>query len=516
LLSTDEAVTLDAMPTGGASLVGRAPEAARIGREHIGGPIENLVRMAPFMKEARDPANIRLLEAFGPPRVPGWTPGFVTKNMQKDLYDIGANLTRKFQFDYSELTDFERVWAKSIFPFYTYYRKNFVLQAGELVKQPRVMASTYKTMNYISENDEELGPDMSALIPSYMDNLMAFQVPVPQSVRSVLGLPKDQPLFLNPKMPFAGLNLLPAVWNLFKDKDTFPQRAMRVLAPIFGSVGPHTMGIPGAKIALEYATGDQLGLARPIDFQRASSNDYRDSYRAAPFWTKYMPKPLQNWMGIVTTNGGQKMMTASNLYILEQVATPFISNWGNSVAPDASTESDKGKARANMVSWMTGVRLIPADMHRLFKNQSYAIKNRLESKQAELRQRGLELTPQDQHDLDLANLGVETGTSMKAVRDVRTGRSTVMGMPKFHPIRRMETIGHRISEGEKSHNQLGRDEAKYGRRAPEMRKRKRALEDLARMKKRKTTPYTPGQMQAIHRVTLAGMKNKKIMRKGPS
>lgn len=91
-----------------------------------------------------------------------------------------------------------------------------------------------------------------------------------------------------------------------------------------------------------------------------------------------------------------------------------------------------------------------------------------------------------------------------------------MGMPKFHPIRRMETIGHRINEGEKSHSQLGRDEAKWGRRAPEMRKRRRALEAIARMKKRKTTPYTPGQMQAIHRVTLAGMKNKKIMRKGPS
>jgi hypothetical protein len=91
---------------------------------------------------------------------------------------------------------------------------------------------------------------------------------------------------------------------------------------------------------------------------------------------------------------------------------------------------------------------------------------------------------------------------------------------RIHPIRRLGTITHRISEGEKSHNEMGKYESKYGRRAPEMmrrdRKRKRALEALARMKKRSTTPYTPAQMQNIHRVTVAGMKNRKIMRKGPS
>jgi hypothetical protein len=395
-----------------------APDIARLGREKVGGPIENLVRLAPFMKEAKDPMNVRIMEAFGPPRVPGWQPGFVTKNMQKDLYDVGASLVKKFQFDYSDLTDFERVWAKSIFPFYTYYRKNFVLQAGELIKQPRAMATVFKTMNFASENDEELSPEMQAMLPDYMSNLMMFQIPVPKSVRRTLGLPMDQPLYLNPKLPFAGLNLMPAVWNMFKDENTpTPQRAMKVLAPIFGSVGPSPMGIPGAKIALEYATGDQLGMARPIDFQRASSNDYRNSYRAAPFWTNHLPKTMQEWMGIVKTKDGQKMMTASNLYVLEQLATPFITNWGSSVAPDMATESDTGKARANMVSWMTGVRLTPVDMHRLFKNQSYAIKNRLEAKQSELRSRGLQLSPQDLVYLELAKQGVDVARVVDVRRE---------------------------------------------------------------------------------------------------
>jgi len=44
--------------------------------------------------------------------------------------------TKKFHFDYNDLTDFERRWARPFFPFYTWFRKNSVLQVDQLVHKP--------------------------------------------------------------------------------------------------------------------------------------------------------------------------------------------------------------------------------------------------------------------------------------------------------------------------------------------------------------------------------------------
>lgn len=374
-----------------------APELAKVGKR-FGGTIEDLVRLAPFSKYSSDPQIARLLHEYGPitingARHPGWT-----KDQQQIMYDIGAHISKHFQFDYTELTGFERYIAKTIFPFWTYYKKNFMLQAKELIKQPRQFEAAVRVMNYINDEGQELGP-YEGLLPNYFNNIEAFQVPVPNFARTKLGLPENQPLYLNPKMPFLSLNMFPPLWNIINDPNTpTSQKILESFAPVFGAWGPYSpLPLPFSKVLLEAGTGHNLGLNRPIDYQRVNSNDFRNSYVPMPGWMKFVPAPIRNQLfhPIYDKKRKQWEITATSNYVAEQMATPFVNNLGHAIGPQGASKADKAKARANTVSWLTGVRLIPVDILRLDRNNAYTIKNVLESKQSELRQQGKELNNQD-------------------------------------------------------------------------------------------------------------------------
>jgi hypothetical protein len=389
-----------------------APEAARTGRI-IGTTIEDVVRLAPFMKASHDPVLLRYMDAFGPIRVPGMKhPGF-SKAEQSAMYDIGANLSKHFQFDYSDLTDFERKWAKLIFPFYTFYRKNFVLQMQLLAEAPRGLHGAQSVMNYLNENGD-VSDAMQQLLPEYFDQISAFQIPVPQGMRKRIGLPLDQPLFLNPKLPFMSLNLMPDLWDVFRDTgQPTPQKVLAAFAPMLGSIGPFApLPIPGMKPMLEAATGMQLGLNKTIDYQRSSSNDWRNSYVPAPSWVTFLPKPVRDFMGIFPwmktvqsgKPGGGLLMTATGQYVLDQISTPFVTNLGQAIPTGGA---DPGKAKADLVSWMTGIRLIPVDTLRMHRSWAYRLKSMLEARQQDLKDQGKQLEPQDAETLSIVRQQVK-------------------------------------------------------------------------------------------------------------
>jgi hypothetical protein len=256
-------------------------------------------------------------------------------------------------------------------------------------------------MNYVNENpaNDHLGP-WQEILPSYFNNLNAFQVPVPNSVRDKIGLPHDQPMYLNPKMPFLSINLIPNLYDIVKNpNETSSQKMLETLAPLFGSVGPFApVPLPGAKIMLEAGTGHNLGLNRPIDFQRASSNDLRQSYVPAPSWIKYLPEALQKGFFHASKNPktGKLEVTATANYVLQQMSAPFINNLGQSIAVQGASEEEQGKAKANLVSWLTGVRLMPVDVLRLDRNAAYTLQDQLEAEQSELRSRGQQMSIEKQ------------------------------------------------------------------------------------------------------------------------
>jgi len=77
------------------------------------------------------------------------------------LSKIGEGLTpeeaslsvKKYLFDYTELTNFEKDVLKRVFPFYTWSRKNIPLQIENIIKQPGKYAAIVKAKNAIESGD---------------------------------------------------------------------------------------------------------------------------------------------------------------------------------------------------------------------------------------------------------------------------------------------------------------------------------------------------------------------------
>lgn len=374
--------------------IAAAPEIAAAGRK-VGGLIEDVVRLAPFMKHANDPYILHYLDEYGPITVGKGVIHDLSRDQTSLMYDIGGDITKHFQFDYTDISLPER-YLKQLFPFWVYYKNNFLLQLKETVKQPRIALTAQKLANYIADEGESLG-GIEDILPHYFDNLGAFQIPVPGWAREKMGLPKDAPLFLNPKLPhFAAYAMFPPLWDAFRDtgENTWEKFARIAITPWAGSIGPLAPApIPGAKLMFEAWANRSLGLGRPIDFQRASSSDIRSSYVPAPGWAKYLPQAVQDWLGIFESpNGRGRVMTATSQYLLNSLSTPFISNLGKSVTIDAQNE---GKARADLVSWMTGIRLMPIDALRLTRAWAYSQENLMEGRRSELQEKGADLPPDE-------------------------------------------------------------------------------------------------------------------------
>lgn len=81
--------------------------------------------------------------------------------------ELEAALTvKKYLFDYSELTQFERGFFKRLFPFYSWTRFNLPLQFEHLITRPGPFSAVAKARNMISAQSPE-APDES-LLPKWM------------------------------------------------------------------------------------------------------------------------------------------------------------------------------------------------------------------------------------------------------------------------------------------------------------------------------------------------------------
>ncbi len=74
---------------------------------------------------------------------------------------------RKFLFDYSDLTDFERNVMKRIFPFYTWSRNNIPLQVAMLIQQPGKFSAIGKARDNIERSIEDEPMD-ERFIPEWL------------------------------------------------------------------------------------------------------------------------------------------------------------------------------------------------------------------------------------------------------------------------------------------------------------------------------------------------------------
>jgi hypothetical protein len=223
-----------------------------------------------------------------------------------------------------------------------------------------------------------------------------FRIPVPGPLRDILGLPQDQDAYLNPKLPYASLNLFPPLWELFNEQSiTSPNsKWLQMFAPLFGSIGPNTI-IPGAKPLFEYSIGYNLGLARPIDYQMLESGGWRNSYRQAPSFMEHVPGPLRDLFGVYKDPKTNELMMSSGMaYVAETMASPFMSSSGD-VFNWGGTGGNADRVKANSFSFITGVRLTPVDPLKLQRGWLYRMENYLEGKKSSAKARGEEFSSED-------------------------------------------------------------------------------------------------------------------------
>lgn len=115
----------------------------------------------------------------------GWTrmTGFIHNLKEGMSYDQAATVTKKFLFDYQDLTTTERKVFRRIIPFYTWLRKNIPLQVEMLFKQPRVYSRLNKMYESANggpvdwENEPEYIKESMAIKPFGGDNYVGLNMP---------------------------------------------------------------------------------------------------------------------------------------------------------------------------------------------------------------------------------------------------------------------------------------------------------------------------------------------------
>ena len=114
---------------------------------------------------------------------------FLDRLSKGDTVEKAVAQTRKYLFDYSRLTDFEKGVMRRVFPFYTWTRNNVPLQVEQLIKQPHKAAAVAKTFSNLTPLTEE---EKEALPPYLTEGLSASLGKTPEGELRVLsgfGLP---------------------------------------------------------------------------------------------------------------------------------------------------------------------------------------------------------------------------------------------------------------------------------------------------------------------------------------
>jgi len=93
---------------------------------------------------------------------------FIAKREKGLSAQAAADSVQKYLFDYSELSDFERLTLKPIMPFYTWSRKNLPLQVETLITQPGKIAQLGKIKAEIEAQTDKKFKPPEMMLPQWM------------------------------------------------------------------------------------------------------------------------------------------------------------------------------------------------------------------------------------------------------------------------------------------------------------------------------------------------------------
>jgi len=238
---------------------------------------------------------------------------FIQKRL--DGLDAGSSAAsvKRFLFDYTELTPFERDYLKAVIPFYTWSRKNIPLQIEQIIKQPERYARIPKAMNAIENisGDNDMIPK-----PDYFDEINATRLPWNSN---------NQPMYLAQDLPFQDLNKM----NM-KDFLTSASPFLRIWAELLPPEGQNFfLEQPIEKFSGEPNTVDIFGLQEELPWgkkaQHALETLVPPAGKAARFFRK-MEKGrageqiLREFLGVGVISVDVDAVVTGNRYMKREVA----------------------------------------------------------------------------------------------------------------------------------------------------------------------------------------------------
>jgi len=142
----------------------------------LGGKIRTGGRM---VGAVLNPFNPRFAPFNAVRTVNSWAEDVIRIGVGMDTLRFGGSVDdaieriAKTQFDYDELTQWERTWARRIIPFYTWTRKNLPYQMEKFLTQP------YKYNRLISlKRNLEMGTDAEGVVPDYYMEPFGIRLPI--------------------------------------------------------------------------------------------------------------------------------------------------------------------------------------------------------------------------------------------------------------------------------------------------------------------------------------------------
>ncbi|HHY96627.1 MAG TPA: hypothetical protein GYA04_01200, partial [Acholeplasma sp.] len=132
-------------------------------------------------------------------------------------FEDAAVSSKTFLFDYGDLTEFEMSVMKRIFPYYTWMRKNAVLQIETLMDKPGHYQYIAKILNGIEGMTNQEDRIDKRFVSDFVEDWVQTPFNVVQNGRRI-------PVLWNPNLPFSDLNRLPSLLSVKRTfKNVFPQ-----------------------------------------------------------------------------------------------------------------------------------------------------------------------------------------------------------------------------------------------------------------------------------------------------
>lgn len=261
--------------------------------------------------------------------------------------DGAAALVRKYLFDYSDLTPFERDAMRRVVPFYTWTRKNLPLQIEALLKQPGRFSRVEQVRWGINQEaeDQETGP-----IPAWM--LEQQGVIVPGGISDALagipgsGFSKNTTAMFMPDMPY--LNI---------EDQIGPLANLAAMLPGFDKVLPKGEGAGRAISQLAGNVGGPLGVLKSLA-EVGLGSEFFTGRRYYPGEKVEAPFYLAPFAGDAEVNAGEGQEPAVSPQVVNvlESAFPVLSKM-RTLAPTSKRDEDASARRR--LSMFTGLNVWP-------------------------------------------------------------------------------------------------------------------------------------------------------------